>query len=143
VHFYGRVSIVPIKRTWGFLGVELTPAFGMMKTEGDGYTVNGLMTSFALDALYQYWFGSRVMAINARIGPGLTAITGISYEHPGGVTSEEVGITQFMLHGGVSFEWIMWRNLFTETGFEYLQLFSKRNPMPGILRFTIGVGWRF
>jgi hypothetical protein len=48
-----------------------------------------------------------------------------------------------MINAGVSFEWIFWRGFFAEGGLEYVQLFSSHDPMPGMLKVMVGVGWKF
>jgi hypothetical protein len=143
VSFYGRVSVVPLKRPWGFIGAEFTPQISSMKTETDKYTVNGTMMTFALDGLYQWWFSNRVMAVNFRLGGGLAAVTGIRFEHKDGSASEEVATVLAMMNTGVSFEWLVWRDLFVEAGFEYMQMFSSISPAPALMRVNVGAGWRF
>jgi hypothetical protein len=143
VSFYGRINAVPLKRLWGFVGAEFTPQFALLKTGGDSYTVNGTMMSFTFDALYQYWFPARTMAVNIRLGGGLMAITDISFEHDDGSSSEQVGTILPLMNAGVSFEWLLWRNLFVEAGLEYTQHFSSHSPPPGILKFTAAAGYRF
>jgi hypothetical protein len=141
--FYGRVSVVPFKRLWGFLGVEFSPHINSMETETDNYTVSGLKMDFTLDALYQLWLSNRVMAVNFRLGGGLTAISNIKFEHKDGSVSDEVATVLPFVNAGTSFQWLPWRDLFVEAGFEFVQMFSSRSPVPGYLRATIGGGWRF
>jgi hypothetical protein len=143
VSFYGRVSVIPFKRLWGFIGAEFTPQISSMKTETSKYTVNGTMMSFALDGVYQWWFSNRVMAVNFRLGGGLTAVTGIRFEHKDGSASEEVATVLPMMNAGVSFEWLVWRDLFMEAGLEYMQMFSSISPAPALMRVNVGAGWRF
>jgi hypothetical protein len=141
--FYARVNAVFLKRLWGFAGLEFTPQVSLSETRGDAYTVHGTMMNFTLDALYQYWFSRRTMALNARLGGGFTVISGVYYEHADGSSSEPVGTILPLVNAGLSFEWVVWRNLFAEAGVEYTQRISSRSPAPGSLTFTAGGGWRF
>ncbi|MDR2054048.1 MAG: hypothetical protein LBP80_11605 [Treponema sp.] len=141
--FYARVNVVPLKRLWGFVGAEFTPGVTLLETKEAAWTVHGVMMSFAVDALYQYWFSNRTMALNARLGGGFAVITGIYYDHRDGSSSEPAGTVLPLLNTGVSFEWVFWKDLFAEAGLEYTQHFSSRSPAPGVLKFTAGVGWRF
>jgi hypothetical protein len=143
VGFYGRVNMVPLKRLWGFVGLEFTPRLVPLETAHADYTVHGTMMNFAVDALYQYWFGSRKMALNARLGGGLAVIIGIYYDHADGSSSDPVKTLLPLVNAGISFEWVLWRDLFAEAGFEYIQHFSSHSPIPGVLQFTAGAGWRF
>jgi hypothetical protein len=101
------------------------------------------MMGFAFDAVYQYWFDRRTLALNARFGGGFTVITGIYYDHAGASPSEPVGAVLPLMNGGLSFEWVFGRSLFAEAGLEYTQHFSSRPPAPGMLNFTAAIGWRF
>ncbi|MDR1933001.1 MAG: hypothetical protein LBQ57_09310 [Spirochaetales bacterium] len=141
--FYGRISVVPFKRFWGFLGAEFTPRFADMTTQTDRYKVRGTMWSFALNGLYQWWFNDRTMALNFRLGGGLAMITDIRYEHKDGSASEDVSTLLPMVNAGVSLEWLVWQDLFAEGGLEYSHLFSSLSPAPGLLKLMLGTGWRF
>jgi hypothetical protein len=143
ISFYARLSVVPFKRLWGFIGAEFTPQISSMKTETGKYTVNGTMMTFALDGVYQWWFSNRVMAVNFRLGGGLAAVTGIRFKHKDGSASEEVATVLPMMNAGVSFEWLVWRDLFMEAGLEYMQMFSSISPAPALMRVNVGAGWRF
>jgi hypothetical protein len=141
--FYARVNVVPLKRLWGFVGAEFTPYLSLVETKGDTYTVHGTMMSFVFDALYQHWFRNRTMALNARLGGGFAVISGVYYDHDDGSSSAPVGTILPFLNTGLSFEWIFGWNLFAEAGLEYTQHISSRSPAPGVLKFTMGLGWRF
>jgi hypothetical protein len=143
VSFYARVNRVFYKRLWGFMGAEFTPQIAILETEGNTYKVHGTMASFTFDALLQYWFNRRTMALNTRLGGGFTVIGDIYYAHDDGSVSEDVVTVLPLMNLGFSFEWVLWRDLFAEAGFEYIQHFSARSPAPGILKLTVGAGWRF
>jgi hypothetical protein len=139
--FYGRVGVLPFKRLWGFIGVELTPRLTLVKTAEDAYTVSGTMTALTLNGLYQRRFMDYRMAIKLRLGGGAAAITGIRYEHSDGTLSEEVGAAFFFAAAGASLEWTLWRGLFVEAGADYIQGISPNSPAPGFIQ--AGAGWRF
>jgi hypothetical protein len=141
--FYGRAQVIPYKQSWGFIGAELTPQLGIMKTKTGSHTVDGTMMGFALDAVYQWWFNKRIMALNFRLGGGLVGIFGIKFAHADGSASRSVATILPVVNAGVSFEWIIWRNLFIDAGFEYAQTFSSHSPPPGFIRISAGAGWRF
>jgi hypothetical protein len=125
------------------VGAEFTPQVSMLETRAETYNVHGTMMSFAFTGLYQYWYGNRTMALNVRLGGGLTVITGFYFDHDDGSSSDEVSSISPMINAGVSFERIFWRGFFAEGGLEYVQLFSSHNPMPGMLKAMVGVGWKF
>jgi hypothetical protein len=141
--FYAKVSVVPFKRLWGFIGAEFSPHITLLETETPNYTVSGLKMDFTLDALYQRWLDNWVMAVNFRLGGGLTTINNVQFEHKDGSTSDAVATVLAFVNADVSFEWLVWRDLFVEAGLEYVQMFSSRSPVPGYMRAKLGAGWRF
>jgi hypothetical protein len=110
---------------------------------GEGYTLTGQMITVNVDGLYQKWFNRWTMAVNIRAGFGLTSVYNIVFEHDNSPDSDGKGSVLFNVNGGVSFYWLLWRELFVEAGIEYVQCFSSQSPPPGFLRAAVGAGWRF
>jgi hypothetical protein len=141
--FYARVNVVPLKRLWGFVGAEFSPQASILETGADAFQLHGTMVNFAFDALYQYWFSGRTMALDLRLGGGFAVIGGIYFDHRDGSSSDPVATVLPLVNMGISVERRFWRGLFAEAGLEYVQYFSSRSPAPGLLKFTAGAGWRF
>jgi hypothetical protein len=141
--FYGRVSVVPIKRLWGWIGVELSPYYGNLKTTGDAYTVTGHLISVYADALFQKWMRGYTLALNLRLGAGISAISNIKFSHRDGSQSEETGTLLTGLNAGASVQWFVRKDWFVEAGAEYVQLISAQSPVPGFIRIAVAAGRRF
>jgi hypothetical protein len=146
--FYGRVNLIPFKRFWGNIGAEAAFSWVTVETKGktdagEGYILKGQMIELNLDALYQMWIKRWTMALMFRAGPGFTSVYNAVFEHENSAASGEKGTLLFNINGGVSFYWLVWRDLFVEAGITYVQCFSSQNPAPGFLRASIGAGWKF
>jgi hypothetical protein len=141
--FYGRVSIVPVKRLWGWIGFELNPRYADMKTENSAYTLTGGMTILDADLLLQKWMRNYTMAINLRLGGGIAAVSNIEFSHRDGSRSEKTGTTLFAINAGASFQWVPWKHLCLEAGLEYTHLASAQSPGTGLLRISIAAGNTF
>jgi hypothetical protein len=141
--FYGRISVVPIKRLWGWLGIELSTHYADMGTEHSAYSLSGRMVSVYADALYQRWNSSYTLALNLRLGSGLSILSNIKFSHQDGSQSETVGRALFAINAGASAYWLVWKSVFIEAGVEYVHLFSPQSPAPGFIIATIALGKRF
>jgi hypothetical protein len=140
---YGRLSVVPMKRLWGWLGVELSPHYADMKTKNDKYDLSGRMTGLYAGALLQLWTDDYTAALNLRLGGGLTAISNIKFSHKDGSSSEDVGTMLLSINAGAAVHWPVWKVWFVEAGAEYVYLLSSQSPQPSFLRANIGFGRRF
>jgi hypothetical protein len=141
--FYGRVSVVPVKRLWGWIGFELTPHYGSLQTKNSKYRLSGNMIDVYTDMLYQKWMRHFTLAVNLRLGGGLTVLSNVKFNHKDGSQSKESGSILFALNGGASVQWIVWKNIFVEAGLEYVQFVSSQSPVPGLIRFNAAVGRKF
>jgi hypothetical protein len=141
--FYGRVSVVPVKRLWGWIGFELAPHYANLKTENSRYRLTGHMVNVYTDLLYQKWMRHFTLALNLRFGGGLATLSNVKFSHKDGSQSESTGTVVFALNTGASVQWLVWKNMFVEAGMEYTQLLSSQSPVPGFIRFNAAVGRRF
>jgi hypothetical protein len=141
--FYGRISVVPLKRLWGWIGFELTPHYVNLKTENGRYRLTGHMIGVYTDLLYQRWMRHFTLALNLRLGGGLATLSNVKFNHRDGSQSEGTGTMTFALNAGASVQWFVWKNMFVETGMEYTQFISSQSPAPGLVRFNAAVGRRF
>jgi hypothetical protein len=141
--FYGRVSVVPVKRLWGWIGFELAPHYANLETANSRYRLSGHMTGVYTDLLFQKWMRHFTLALDLRLGGGFTTVSNVKFNHKDGSRSEETGTMLFALNAGASVQWILWKNMFVEAGMEYVQLVSSQSPVPGFIRFNTAVGRKF
>ncbi|MDR1178665.1 MAG: hypothetical protein LBK64_07540 [Spirochaetaceae bacterium] len=134
--FYGRVSVIPFKRLWGSLGVELSPQWADLKTGVQDGTLKGQLALVNLNAVYEKWFYDYTLAFNIRVGAG-----GLLYtmKFPYSDTETSLNVS---LDAGVSAKWYLWRELFIEAGLIYVRFFSGTGSSSGFASFSLGGGWR-
>jgi hypothetical protein len=138
----GRVSIVPIKRLWGWIGFELSPRYTNLKTSSDGYNLTGQMFDLYVDGLFQKWMRDYTLAINLRLGGGFNSILGMEFDHKDGSHSKKASTLLVAINAGVSVQWFVWKNLFIEGGVEYIQLISLQGDPSGFIRAAAALGIR-
>jgi hypothetical protein len=140
---YGRISVVPVKRLWGWIGFELSPRYADLRTEKDAYRLSGRMISVYADMLFQRWNAAYSAALNLRAGGGLTTLSDVQFSNKDGSRSDDAGTAFFAINAGVSAYWPVGKSMFFEAGAEYIQLFSSQSPAPGFVLATIALGKRF
>jgi hypothetical protein len=124
---YGRVSLVPLKRLWGWLGFELSTHYADLKTQGDSYDLSGRMSGLYAGALLQVWTSDYTIALNLRLGSGL----------------EDVAPMLFSINAGAAVHWPAGKVWFVEAGAEYVRLLSSQSPQPSLIRANAAFGRRF
>jgi hypothetical protein len=146
--FYGRFSVVPLKRLWGGMGGEIDVRFINMTTDGTTtgnkpFTLKGQLLPATLNFLYQKWLRDYTMTLNFRLGGGIAAVLNMQFNHDDGSNSEKPAVIYAALSAGASWQWYVWRGLFVELGLDYIQLIAGSGTPPGIVQARLGAGWRF
>jgi hypothetical protein len=140
---FGRISIVPLKQLWGWFGLEFSPHYVNLKTRSDAYDLTGNMVNLYVDALFQRWMRNYTMAVNLRLGGGISSVSGMTFDHKDGSRSETEKAMLAAINAGASVQWMVWKNLFIEAGGEYVQLVSSQGAASGFFRITTALGTKF
>jgi hypothetical protein len=139
---YSRLGIIPFKRRWGYMGLELEPAWNYFMAARENFTVQAQMPGAAIYGVYQYWFPNRVMTFDFRIGGGIYSVLDYHFTFDRGKT-EPITIFIPAIAAGVSFKWFIRKPFFVETGLDFTHFFTVDDPSPGYLRPFAGAGWQF
>jgi hypothetical protein len=137
-----RVSLIPIKETWGYLGIEAAPWWNSLSTRRNSADIEARLYGVSVNALYKKWLVFGIVSLNARLGAGIAALDGLSFDF-GAVKSDTVFTWMPSLGAGLSFQWQIHSGLFVETGLDYTHLLSKDTPQPAFLNPFAEIGWRF
>jgi hypothetical protein len=136
---YARISVIPLKKTWGYLGAELEPFWN--SPEGDNASVN--LIGGHINLLYQRQLQNRVIVLNGRLGAGIT--TALDYRYDNG-NNGSASISSFYISAGAgaSVQWFIHGPFFLELGIEYNHILTTADStQPGYLRPMLGAGFRF
>ena len=139
---YGRVSVIPFKRRWGYIGFELEPAWQYLRSKGDGCEAQAQLAGGTISGLYQWWLPNRVMALNFRLGGGMYAALDYHFTFDRG-SSEPLTVLIPVVTAGASFQWFIKKPFFVEAGVDFTRFFSADKNPPGYLRPFVGAGWGF
>jgi hypothetical protein len=137
-----RISYVPFKWTWGYLGFELNPWWTYLSTGEDSIKANAHLWGIQVNGLYKKLLPNRIMSVNFRAGVGTAFLSGLRFDY-GGIQSDPLSSWSLSLDAGASFQWYVRKPLYLELGTDYVHIFSRDSPPPGFLSTFLEVGWRF
>ncbi|ULQ59478.1 hypothetical protein K7I13_13535 [Brucepastera parasyntrophica] len=137
-----RMSLVPIKKTYGYFGFEIDGYWNFIKNEADGYTVSTHLIGGHFNLLYQKPLIPKRLVLNVRAGGGVFAFLNMYFDFGGGLESEPLNTWFPTAGGGLSLQWFVFKRLYADLGVTYMHFFSKEMPS-GYLLPVISVGWQF
>ena len=136
-----RISFIPFKRVWGYLGAELSGSFAYLEHEREFYTSIGFLLNTHISLIYQRYFFKKAFSLNASAGLGTVSLLNFHYEYPIGPPTEDKSniFPSFLI--GVSGTVFVFKPMFIGIGADYIHVFSEDSPMPGFITpyVTIGV----
>ncbi|GHV35912.1 hypothetical protein AGMMS49546_00210 [Spirochaetia bacterium] len=140
---YARLSVIPLKKTWGYLGAELEPFWNYLNNSRGGYETFSHISGGHINFLYQRWLLNKIMTVNLRLGGGISTVMDYRYNY-GAANSEPLLAYYVSAGGGASFQWYPVRHFFLELGLEFNHILTmKDTPQQGYIRPMIGTGARF
>jgi hypothetical protein len=140
--FTFKASFMFFKRPWGYFGAEIAPSYFYISRKGSDYDFYTHIPSLHLNAIYQMWL-NRIMALNFRLGPGMTSIYKAYFDFGSAGTSPPFTNMMISVNVGASFMWFVRKPFFLEAGIEYIQAFSSDAAWPGYIRPFISAGYQF
>jgi hypothetical protein len=139
---YSRLSIIPFKRRWAYMGLELEPSWNYFMVSRENFTVQAQMPGAAVYGLYQRRLSNRVMVFDFRIGGGIYSVLDYHFTFDRGKTEPAVILIP-AIAAGASFRWFIKNPFFVELGLDFTHFFTADDPSPGYLRPFAGAGWQF
>jgi hypothetical protein len=138
---YSRLSVVPIKQRWGYIGFELEPSWNYFTAARENFTVQAHLSGGMIYGVYQKRFSNRAVAFSFRIGGGIYSVLDYYFTFDRGKTDPMTILVPAA--AGVSFKWFIRKPFFVEAGLDFTHFFTVDDPSPGYLRPFAGAGWQF
>jgi hypothetical protein len=138
-----RVGLLPLKRDWGYVGVELNASWFKMEEQTKYYMVAAQDIAAHVGLLYQLWLPKRIMAINFRLGAGVNLVTDFYFDYGDG-REDPLTSLYLSLDAGLSFQWHIKGPFFIDAGVDFTHVLSlDDHSQPGYLRPALSLGWQF
>lgn len=136
-----RLTCMPIKRTYGSYGFNLTSSGLYIKGEGADYTLSGYFLIPHLNFTYIYPIKRRKVNFDIHGGIGALFLLHTKFQYP------EVSSPKFWYWGvsadfGTAFQFYMYKRLYFEINVDHIFPFRKGFPIY-IVQPSVSVGWEF
>jgi hypothetical protein len=139
---YARLGVLPLNKPWGSLGAELEPFWNYADVAQGDYEVFFHLIGAHVNLLFSRRLLSNILAVNLRLGTGITSVTDFHLQYAAGSTDSFLGY-YFSAEGSASLQWFIYKSFFAEAGALYNHVLTANDPQLGSFRFTIGLGWQF
>ena len=137
-----KISIVPFKRVWGNLGLEVSSSFTKLKHDFGSYTPEANALNTHLSFLYQLYFFEKFLALNVSLGAGAFTLMDFHYKYPVGNPTENITSAIPSAAAGLSFMIFVFKPFFINLGADFIHAFSVDSPMPGFITPFLHVGFQ-
>ncbi|MBE6354908.1 hypothetical protein [Treponema sp.] len=138
----GKVSFMPLKNNWGYLGFGIRASYSRLYKDCGDYTIDGNLATGHFIVIYQLpMFRHRVVA-ELHGGAGLSYFNDICFHFAHNVDSEPLNTVSISLDAGASLQFYLNKRLYTEIAADYV--FTMNSDMIlGMILPSAGVGWQF
>lgn len=137
-----RLSFMPFKHNWGYLGLGIRATYSRINSEFDTYSIDGNLGMAHLLFVYQLPTFRRRLFFELHGGAGLTYFNNILFHFSHDIDSEELNTLCLSFDVGLAVQYYMNKRFYLEAGADYnLTINSDMNL--GMLMPSLGVGWQF
>lgn len=135
-----RATFIFLKRRAGYLGVSMNGKWNNFNGEFDAHNVNTHFMQSLLTVVYRYPIIRNRLTVEARLGGGLSYVTGLKFQFPHALESEPFSSIFPAATAGISLAGYAWRGLFIEAGADLIVSFTPDMLILSISP-TVSVGW--
>lgn len=138
-----KISLIPIKHNWGYIGFGIRGNYSYFKSEHEGYDIDGNIMNGHVILIYQLPIGKkRRWFWEVHGGAGLTYFHNVKFHFPHDIVSKQLNTLSLSYDVGTSFMFYPTKRLFVEAGGDYVFTQNKDMPMGEALPYA-GIGWQF
>lgn len=137
-----RITFIPYKRNWGYLGIGLRACATRFSTKKELYTIDGNLGMGHVLFVYQKPTFRRRLFIELHGGAGLTCFNNIQFHYPHNVHSDLLNTCSFSFDAGGSLLLFLNKRIYAEASADYI-LTKNKDMLLGFLMPSAGIGWQF
>ena len=142
-----KISLIPIKHNWGYIGLGIRGNYSYFKSEHEGYDIDGNIMNGHVIFIYQHkfrkFFGIPInWFIEVHGGAGVTYFHNVKFHFPHDIVSKQLNTLSWSFDGGLSGMFYLNKRMYIEAGVDYVFTANKDMPMGEALPYA-GIGWQF
>ncbi len=147
-----KISFMPFKRRFGYLGIGVDATYSRLMTKTDGYDLDG--NYICGNALFIYQLPIRVKSkkdntklrhvatLELHGGAGLSMFQNTVFHFPHDINSEPLNSLDISAMAGISGQIYFTNRLYAEVGADFVMALMENLPM-GYVKPVAAVGWQF
>ena len=147
-----KISFMPFKRRFGYLGIGVDATYSRLLTKTDGYDLDG--NYITGNALFVYQLPIRIKSkkdetklrhvatLELHAGGGVAMFQNTVFHFPHDINSEPLNSLDFCAIAGASAQVYFTNRLYAEVGADFVMAFMENLPM-GYIKPIAAVGWQF
>lgn len=139
--FNVRFTYIPLKKKFGYFGVELAAYWVQMTKELYGYDLSTNIFPINLNFVYQLPIIKERLVLDTHIGVGLVIFHNLKFDF-GSFISPSLDTIGLSANAGVALQIYIIKRLYAEVGVDYILAFPK-NTMFHMVSPSVSVGWQF
>ena len=145
-----KITFVPVKRRWGFLGLGAMGSYTMMNADFENYKIDGSLISGFTNLVYQKPIYFRVsetqrkhiMTLEAHVGGGIVYFNNYVFSFSHDIKSEPLNSLNIAVDAGLALQYFITSRLYAEVDVTFINAFAK-NTKFGMVVPTVSIGWQF
>lgn len=139
--FNVRFTYIPVKKRFGYFGVELAAYWIQMTKELSDHTISTNIFPLNLNFVYQLPLIKGRLVLDTHIGLGVTFFHNLEFKI-GNFTSPRLDTIGLSANAGIALQIYIIKGLYVEVGADYILAFPK-NTMFHMVLPSASVGWQF
>lgn len=147
-----KISFMPFKRRFGYLGIGVDAVYSRLITKTEGYDLSG--NYLCANALFIYQLPIRIHSkkdstkyrhiatLEVHGGAGVSMFNNTKFHFPRNIDSEPLNSLDFSALAGISGQIYFTNRLYAEIGADFVIPFMSNLPM-AFIKPVAGIGWQF
>lgn len=115
-----RMTFIPLKRRFGYIGVSLSMLYHRLSTQLDAYNLSVNVFQAYINAVYQYPIIKNRLVIDAHAGVGFLFLHNLIFAYPHDITSDPFTSFYFAANAGAALQLYVWKRLYIEAKADFM-----------------------
>ncbi len=137
-----RMTLIPIKQSWGYMGIGLKFSYSRLFQQFDTYSIDGNLGTGHLLFVYQLPTFKRHLFWELHGGVGVTYFNNILFHFEHNITSPALNTLSLSYDAGFAAQFYINKRLYVEIAADYV-LTTNKDMILGMVMPSAGIGWQF